>query len=110
MSILSVVIFIIGLFLLMTFHELGHAFFALICCDGTVCINLGGHTPVPIIQLKFKRVILQLNGLNPFSGYVFQKDLNSPLSKKSKVFICLGGPLFFNNFLDISCSNSNYNF
>lgn len=94
MSILSVVIFFIGLYLLMALHEFGHAFFALICCDGTVYINLGGHSPVPIIKFKFRRVILQFNGLNPFSGYVFQKNVSSSLSKKTKVLICLGGPLF----------------
>lgn len=72
------------------FHESGHAFFAIIFTKDEVRVRLGGSFDRKIF--KIGRLIICLNGFNPWYGTVHWN--NESLSKIKRVFISLGGPIF----------------
>lgn len=72
------------------FHESGHAFFAIIFTKNEVKVRLGGSFDRK--TFKIGRLIICLNGFNPWYGTVHWID--ESLSNIKKVFISLGGPIF----------------
>lgn len=88
--IVTVIVSFLFLYFSLYFHESGHAFFAIVFTKDEVKVRLGGIYDRKIF--KIGRLIICLNGFNPWYGTVHWN--NESLLKIKRAFIYLGGPIF----------------
>lgn len=77
-------------YFILYFHEMGHAFFAIIFTRHEVKIRFGGK--IDKKSLKIGRLVICLNGIYPYYGSVHWD--NESLSTIKRILIYLGGPIF----------------
>lgn len=88
--IVAVVVSFLLFYFILYFHEMGHAFFAIIFTKHEVKIRFGGKLDKK--SLKIGRLVICLNGFSPYYGSVDWD--NESLSTIKRILIYLGGPIF----------------
>ena len=71
-------------------HEIGHALPALILTKENVKLTLGKNNK-KLIKTSFRRLDIEIKGLNLFTGFVYWNE--SKLTKSQKILILAGGPI-----------------